>query len=167
MQVLVKEFVSELVGWIESPLECQKIRRARIRAAKLPRRGMELIWQVVGAIKVQRIFTERFAESMCSWIWRLVVDVAGWIEEEEVRGVSGIVAEAGAGGCSPVLNLVQEPLCIAGRSKQCPERTAQPLSPRQSARQCKLRSRRDKAYFLVASKVPSLNMPQPPNLQVP
>jgi len=37
---------------------------------------------------------------------RLVVDVAGWIEEGEVRGVSGIVAEAGTGGCSPVLTLI-------------------------------------------------------------
>ena len=51
MEILVKEFVSELIGRIKRLFQRQKLRRSRIGAAKLFFSGIELIWKIVGSVE--------------------------------------------------------------------------------------------------------------------
>ncbi len=72
-QLLVKQFVSELIGWIESVLQRHKLRRARIRAAKLLRRGLKLIPQGVEAIDDRQPY---FLAAVMSFVIRVRFSVS-------------------------------------------------------------------------------------------
>lgn len=54
IEILVKQFISKLVGRIEPPLQRDKLSGTRIGTTKLLRRSVKLIGQIVGTVEIQR-----------------------------------------------------------------------------------------------------------------